>query len=267
MSVARNFDFMFTLVFMSIKLKSFSKLIACVFAFLIFQISPTSAQTIKAYTEEWPPYNFLQDGEVTGITTEILRATCANAKIQCEFQLVPWTRAYKTVQETPNTLIYTIARVPSREQQFIWIGPVLPRTTWIYVRKEVADKVHQIKDLAKFRIGLIRAEASVSELIQAGVPESAIRIFNSNTDVMRTAKIGHLDVLINTEIGMAMNQKNFDLPADSFVRLMKLYDGGALYFGLHLHSDPELVERLQASLDKLKREAKIQAIVHQYTKM
>lgn len=245
--------------------KAFCKTITYVFAFLFFQTSVVSAQTLKAYTEEWPPYNFIHDNEVTGIATDILKAACAGAKIQCEFHLVPWTRAYKTVQETPNTLIYSIARVPARESHFVWVGPVLPRTTWIYVRKEVAEKIHTIKDVAKLKVGLIRAEASVAELVQAGVPESVIRIFNSNTDVMRTAKSGNLDVLVNTEIGMAMNQKNFDIPADSFVRRMKLYDGGGLYFGMHLDSNPELIEKLQVSIDKLKREAKIQAIVQQYT--
>jgi polar amino acid transport system substrate-binding protein len=252
--------------FVSSKSQVCRNIIYCVFIFLFFQISSVSAQTLRAYTEDWPPYSFIQDNEVTGISTDILRAACAGAKIQCEFQLVPWTRAYKTVQETPNTLIYSIARVPTREQHFVWVGPILPRTTWIYVRKEVAEKIHSIKDVSKFRVGLIRAEASVNELVLAGVPESAIRIFNSNTDVMRTVKSGNLDVLVNTEIGMAMNQKNFDIPADSFVRLMKLYDGGGLYFGMHLDSDPALIEKLQASLEKLRRESKIQSIVQQYTK-
>jgi polar amino acid transport system substrate-binding protein len=226
-----------------------------------------TAIDLKAYTEEWPPYNFLNGKQVTGISTEILRVACSNANLQCEFQLVPWTRAYKTVQETKNTIIYTIARTPQREGQFVWIGPILSRTTWIYARAEVADKVQSFKDLEKLKVGAIRAEASLTDLLEAGVSQSAIRIFNSNSDEMRMLKLGQIDVVVNTEIGMAVNQQQFDIAAGKLVKLMKLSDGGSLYFGMNLQSDPVLVEKLQSSVDKLRRDGKISAIVQQYTRL
>ncbi|MBR7747133.1 substrate-binding periplasmic protein [Undibacterium baiyunense] len=234
--------------------------------YLLAHSVAASTIDIKAYTEEWPPYNFLNGKQVTGISTDILRAACNNAHLQCEFQLVPWTRAYKTVQETKNTIIYTIARIPTREAQFVWIGPLFPRTTWIYARAEVADKIHHMKDLEKFRVGVIRAEASLTDLTEAGVPSSAIRIFNSNTDEMRMLKAGQIDVVVNTEIGMAVNQQQFDIGADKLVKLMKLYDAGSLYFGMNINSDPILIEKLQNAVDKLRRDGKIQLIVQQYTK-
>lgn len=233
---------------------------------IVLPVQAAHANQIKAYTEDWPPYNFVRDKEVTGISSDILRAACDMANIHCNLQLVPWTRAVKTVQDTPNTLIYTIAKIPTREHQFAWIGPILPRTTWIYARTQVADKIHTFKDLEHFKIGVIRAEASLTELTDAGVSSAPIRIFNSNSDEMRMLKAGQIDVVVNTEIGMAMNQKQYNIPAADVVRLMKLYDGGALYFGMNLESDPVLIEKLQTSVDKLRRDGKIQAIVQHYTK-
>ena len=230
------------------------------------QIRTASATDLQAYTEEWPPYNYLVGNEVKGISTDILRASCQIIKIQCAIQLVPWLRAYKTAAQTPNTLIYSIARTPQREQEFIWIGPILPRTTWIYGKAGMEMSVRHIKDLAKEKIGVIRGEASQDELLAAGVPQSSLLVLNSNTDVMRMMKLGKINVVVNTEIGMALNLKNIGLPADAVVKLMKLSDGGSLYFGLNLGSDPALITQLQASIDKLKREKKIEAIVRSYTK-
>lgn len=251
------------------RIKLFVSFLCIVCCWSIFPISATFAQAveIKAYTEEWPPYNFLRDKEVTGISSDILRAACSMANIECDLHLVPWTRAVKTVQDTRNTLIYTIARIPAREHQFIWIGPILPRTTWIYARAQVADKIHSFKDLEQFKVGVIRAEASFTELTDAGVSNASIRIFNSNSDEMRSLKAGQIDVVVNTEIGMAMNQKQYNIPAADLVKLMKLYDGGALYFGMNLESDSAIVEKLQSSVDKLRREGKISSIVQQYTKV
>ena len=225
-----------------------------------------SAQVLKAYTEEWPPYNFIRDNKLVGVSTDILKAVCADTELKCDMQLVPWTRAYKTVLETPDTMIYTISRIPLREKQFTWIGPILPRSMWIYARTEVASKIHTLKDIANFRIGAIREEASLSELLEAGVPSSSIQIFNTNTDEMRMLKAGKIDIVANTEIGMQQNQKTFGIADKAMKRMMKLNDGAALYFGMNINSNKDLVAKLQASVDKLKREGKIDAIVQQYTK-
>lgn len=235
-------------------------------ALFFYQMPAAFAEDLRAYTEEWPPYNYMAGDELKGISTDILRATCERVKINCAIQMVPWLRAYKTVGETPNTLIYTIARTPQREKEFIWIGPILPRTTWIYGKAGIEASIHNIKDLSSARIGVIRGEASLDELLAVGVPESSILVLNSNTDVMRMVKLGKVNVLVNTEIGMAINLKNFDVPTEMFSKLIKLSDGGNLYFAMNLQSDPALVIQLQTSVDKLKREGKIEAIVRSYTK-
>lgn len=238
-----------------------------IFLVLVLTMSAqANAQKIKAYTEEWPPYNFIRDNQLVGVSTDILRHICMDTKIECDMQMVPWTRAYKTVLETPDTVIYTISRIPVREKQFSWIGPILPRSMWIYARAEVAAKIHTLKDIANFRIGAIREEASLSELLEAGVPSSSIQIFNTNTDEMRMLKAGKIDIVANTEIGMQQNQKTFGIAAGVMKRMMKLNDGAALYFGMNLNSNKELVAKLQASVEKMKREGKIDAIVQQYTK-
>lgn len=54
----------------------------------------------------------MQDCHVSGIATDILKEACVLEKIQCPVQLVPWIRAYKTVQDNANTLIYAIAKTP-----------------------------------------------------------------------------------------------------------------------------------------------------------
>ncbi len=233
---------------------------------LLFFTNILSAQELQAYTEDWPPYNYLQDGKVSGIASDILKEACALEKILCPVQLVPWARAYKTVQDTPNSLIYGIAKTPNREAQLLWVGPILPRTTWIYVRPEIAAKVKNLHDLDSLKIGMIRGEASVDELLNAGVSREAIVLFNSNNDVMRMFKLAKIDVLVNTEIGMAMNQKNFEIADNKVIRAMKFFDGGSIYFGLNLHSDPVLVEKLQNAVDKLKREGRIQMIIQHYTR-
>ena len=239
-----------------------------VFLFLGFcQLAPVSASGLRAYTEEWAPYNYVVGKEIKGISTDILRASCQMAKIECAIQLVPWSRAYKTVAETPNTLIYSIARTAQREKEFIWIGPILPRQMWIYGKPGLEASFHHLKDLAKTKIGIVRGDASQEELLAVGVPLSSILILNSHSDIMKMMKLDKINVVVNTEIGMEFDLKNSGMPSDAVVKLLKLSDGNSVYFGLNLQSDPTLIAQLQVGFDKLKREKKFDVIVRSYTKV
>ena len=223
------------------------------------------ATELTAYAEEWPPYNFSEGNEISGISSDVLRAMCQEAKIRCTFKLVPWARAYKTAQEMPNTLVYTTARKPSREQDFLWVGPILPRTTWVYARSGLERHIEAIKDLSTYRVGVVREEAALQDLLDAGVAESALSVHPSNHDVMRMLAKSGVDAMVDTEVGMAWNLRNAGLGSKAVVRLFKLSDGGAYYFALNPHSDKDLAQRLQAALDKLRRTGKVDAIVQKYS--
>jgi polar amino acid transport system substrate-binding protein len=225
---------------------------------------PAQAVELAAYTEEWPPYSYAQGGEVKGISTDILREACALAKLECAVHLVPWARAYKTVQMIPNTVVYTTARKAEREKEFLWVGPLFPRTTWVYVRGSIAAKIGDFENLALHRVGVVRDEAAQADLIAAGIPLRAIKPQSSNAEVLRMLATDVVDAMVDTEIGMAWNLKNAALGSFSVVRKMKLADEGAYYFALNLKSDPVMARSLQTAVDQLRRSGKIDTIVRQY---
>ena len=223
-----------------------------------------AAASLTAYTEEWAPYNYTEDGAIKGIASDVLRALCTEARLDCRITVVPWARATNTVLNTPNTLIYTIARTPSRESEFVWVGPVLPRTTWIYGRPELEEQIRELKDIAALRIGVVRDDASGPDLLAAGVPASMLAIDSSNTLVLRMYRRSMIDAMVDTEIGMAWNLRLASMPSGSASRLVKLSESGAYYFALNRNSDPQMVRSLQNALDKLKRDGTLDAIKKKY---
>ena len=224
------------------------------------------AADLTAYAEPWLPYNYTEGNEIKGISTEVLRAACKLAKLSCDIHIVPWARAYKTVTNTPNTIVYTTARNPSREKEFTWVGPILPRTTWAYGKTNVSREIHNITDLASAKIGVVRGEASLADLLAVGVPTTSFVELNSNSDVLRMLMLDKINVVVDTEIGMAWSLQDAGISSAAVTKLMKINEGGAYYFALNLNSDPKIVGKLQAGIDRLRREGKIDFIVRQYTK-
>ena len=223
------------------------------------------AADLVAYTEEWAPYNYSEGGEIKGIGTDILRASCAEARLSCEIQIVPWARAYATAAATPNTLVYTTARKPFREKAFLWIGPFLPRTTWVYARSDAPSTLRSHKDLPQHRFGTVRGEASTQELLDAGAPQSSLIPDSSNAAVLRLLHSGRVDAMVDTEIGMAWTLKLTGIPASAVTPLFTLSEGGHYYFALNPRSDPRLAPRLQRALDRLRRNGRLDEIVRSYT--
>ena len=232
----------------------------------VCHVTPIFAADLTAYAEPWLPYNYAEGNEIKGISTDILRAACKLAKLTCEIQIVPWARAYKTASNTPNVIVYTTARNASREKHFTWVGPILPRTTWAYGKTGMASEIHSIKDLASAKIGVVRGEASLADLLAVGVPTSSFVELNSNNDVLRMMLLDKINVVVDTEIGMARSLQDAGVSPNTVSKLMKINEGGAYYFALNLKSDPIIVTKLQAGIDKLRREGKFDAIVREYTK-
>lgn len=234
---------------------------SCLLSIVLLSLFPAVAMSasLTAYTEEWAPYNYSEGGAIKGIATDALRAACDEADIDCKIVIVPWARALHTVSNTPNTLIFTIARTPARESEFAWVGPLLPRSVWIYARPGLESKPP-----AELRFGVVRDDASVPDLIAAGVPASMLVSDTSNASALRMYKLAMVDALVDTEIGMAWNLRNAAMPANSVMRVGKLSEVGAYYFAFNRHSDPLLVRALQNALDKIKRDGTLETIKKHY---
>lgn len=222
------------------------------------------ALDLQAYTGDWAPYNFEENGKVKGISTEVLQTACKLSRLDCNIDSVPWARAYKIATTEPSTLIYTTARKPSREHEFVWVGPILPRTTWIYVRNDPSIVTKSPADIAKLTIGIVRGEASETDLLAAGLPESGLSRQVNNADVIKLLRLGAIDGMVDTEVGMLWNLKTNGLLPHSIRQAYKLSDEGAYYFALNPATPPETVKKLQAAVDKLRTSGQIDRIVRSY---
>jgi polar amino acid transport system substrate-binding protein len=222
------------------------------------------SDTLTAYTEQWPPYNFEENGEIRGIATDALRSACHVAGIRCNFQLVPWARAYKVVSNTPDTVLYTTARKPSREQEFLWVGPLLPRTTWVYAKADNPKAPREMRDLVRSRIGIVRDEASQQDLLNNGAQAQLMVTEASNASVLRLMLGDAVDAMVDTEVGMAWNLRSAGVAPGAVRKQFRLADDGAYFFALNLKTDPILVRNLQAALDQIRRDGRLDAIMRQY---
>ena len=112
---------------------------------------------IQVVTENLKPLNYLEEGEVKGSATHIVRMVLKEAGLTGDFQVYPWARSYAMAQYDKNTLIYTINRTPERETRFQWIGLLASeeQNAALYrLKANVHIKASTLDDAKKYAIGV-----------------------------------------------------------------------------------------------------------------
>lgn len=176
---------------------------AMLFAGCSSAVPPQSApaaqpvQDVTFYTEQFPPYNFAENGTLKGFSVDLLAAITTKTGSPVtpgQVRLVPWTEGYQTVLSRNNTAIFSTGRLPEREGSFKWAGPITSYATVLFARPDRQIVIHSPEDLKGYRIGVIRDAVGVRQLIGKGVNESQL-VEETNASVL-------IDRLRNGEIDL-----------------------------------------------------------------
>ena len=138
-----------------------------------FCSSAWAQEPLRVVTELSPPHQTLVNGEVSGISTELVRAVLAEAGVSAQIELYPWARAFRIARSRPNILIYNVARNAEREQQFRWIGTVAAYQLGFVSLSHRSDiKISSVADAKQYTVAVQRDDLSANFLINNGfVPD------------------------------------------------------------------------------------------------
>ena len=158
---------------------------------LTFTLSFIYAQELTILTEEFPPFNFVnENGEVDGLSTEIVKAMMKETGIDYEIKVFPWKRSYTLTQQNPNTILYSTSRRPSREDLFKWVGILSPSKYSVFALKSRDNiKVNSLEDMKKYKIGTSQGDARETYLKEKGLEHSFESVAGENANTLNFKKL------------------------------------------------------------------------------
>lgn len=218
--------------------------------------STRQISALTFYTEQMPPYNYLENGSLQGITIDLLEKITekmGDPVSRDRVRLVSWSEGYRTALNGNNTAIFAIARTPERESSFKWAGPIKPYVTVLFSRPGSNIVIDDPGDLADYRIGVIADDAAVGQLVDAGVNESRL-VYETNTSVL-IAKLrdGEIDLWGYGEAGGRYFTRQATGNYYSF-RVVYAFPEIPIYYGFSKDVPDETVLSFQQALDSLKAE-------------
>lgn len=239
---------------------SFIALLVC-----LSTIAAANNAPLRIVTEDFPPYNYQEDAQIKGLSTEVVQAVFTHLGLKTpQFEFYPWARSYYIAQKQPNVLIFSIARIPERENLFHWVGTIAPYRTSLYKMREDTDtQVNSLEDARQYRIGVSQDDVITTYLQSRDVTNLEI----VGRDVFNIDKLRYrrLNLIAYDEASFNHIIQKRDIAPDVFERVYRLTDlSDQLYMAFSKGTSMSRVREFRAALLAVKTDGTFNKILNKY---
>ncbi len=203
-------------------------------------------------TEEYPPFNYHDGRVLAGLSIDLLNETLqrlGSTRGVDEVQILPWEIAFNRTLTEANTVLFATSRLPSREHEFKWAGPIAPERSVLFALRGGNVTVGSPADLARLRIGVVRNDAAVQKLADLGVPAEQIRIADRQDDLAAWIDAGEVDLFAYGEAAGYMLAAQGTRSPVRFIPVYTLAEYET-WFAFNRQTPDETVKQFQAALDQ-----------------
>lgn len=222
-----------------------------------------TAQSLTIYTEISPPYQFKDDaGNLSGYGYELVREIQRRTGNEDPIQLVPWIRGYLDAQDSPNQLLFTIARTKERDPLFKWVGPIAEIRYLFYVKADSRITIRKLDDARKLHlIGVYKEDVRDQYLTAKGFT-NLDRSLDAPTPLKKLLA-GRIDALVASHQSLPglcrmVGAQEQDLREAFPVMTVQMY------LAFSRTTDPALVKAWAGALECMKRDGTFEKLYHKY---
>lgn len=223
------------------------------------------AEQYQVVTEEWAPYNYLENNQLTGIATDIVRAIMALTGDDFEVVVLPSMRTIHALKTQPRTIMYTMFRTAEREPLYKWVGPILEASVHPYQLADTAQPVNSLQQLLSAPKITTRHAGLIPRMLQSrgfnNLDKSAAR----SVQLYRMLLAGRADIIVgDTDAGVAHYSNQLNIAPGTLRQIPIEIYRSSLYIAFSSDSEDELVAAWANALEQLRRSGELARIQRQY---
>jgi len=205
---------------------------------------------VHVITSFYEPYSYLDNGNAQGVAVNHARKLFAQLNFYPVIDVYPWARAYKTALSAPNTLIFSMARTPEREDKFHWVGEIVGFNVFLYRDNNRPDiKLKSLRDAKHYRIGALSQDVKGQYLGKNNIPVTPLT--NEETGI-KMVQNGRIELLPMDKASMEHRLNKLNLPDDAMIPALHLKEiSRPLYIAFSKNTDMEIVEKFRTAYEKV----------------
>lgn len=242
------------------------KMICFLCLFLGYSFTNIHAIDLKIVAEDFPPYEFEENGKATGFAVELIEALLTKTGHKGKTEILPWARAYKIALTEKNVLIHTMSRAKKREDLFKWIGPISPRVIYFFKLKKRTDiQVNTLEDAKNYKIGVVNGQA-VRDLLIANGFEEKKNIFTVTSDDQNIKKLfkERVELIDNTDHMLRWRLKRLGLDYGKVEKVFVVDDSTDYYIAFSKKTSDEIVNQFRKAFKTIKQDGILKILEEKY---
>ncbi|GBC62429.1 amino acid ABC transporter substrate-binding pro tein [Desulfonema ishimotonii] len=228
--------------------------------------SPALCESLRIVTDYYPPFSYEKNGEIKGISSQIVKAVLKEAGMEATISQYPFKRAYTMTRRGKNIFEYCVVRTPEREPLFQWIGIVGPAVQVLFTSENKNIQIRKPEDLRNYKIGTV-LEDVVDQYLSSRKDELDLQLDRISDYKLNMKKLmkGRFDLwggnkLVGIHLAKELGYKETDIKeVYTFSELTDHY-----YLVTGLETSGEIVQKLRNAFETIHNNGTYQKIIDEY---
>lgn len=217
---------------------------------------PALADTVRMGTEgAYPPYNFINDdGQVAGYDIDVGNLLCEVAKLDCTWVTNDWDSIIPNlVSGNYDTIAAGMSITAERDEVIDFTQGYLPPEPSFYVALAGTDP-------SVITNGIVAAQTNTIQAGEVAAGSATLVEFASPDETVAAVQNGEADAVLADG---SFLQEAIDASNGELVLIDTVLLGGGLGIGVR-ETDQELLGKLNAALDTIKADGRLNALITEY---
>lgn len=227
---------------------------------LLLQLRVAVAQPSLRFVAEdlYPLHYITEQGKYAGFLVELAQLLTEECEINSNIEIMPQARAFKEFRNDPNTIMLSLLKTPSRENDFQFLGEVYQAKAYLIGLKQNHIKLKTLRDAQKFRTGTVRGYFSQVFLESKGFSkEDNLVLATDPASLLNMLYKDRTDLVLTNSISLEQELTLLKLEPESVEHKLELADfPNELHFTAHSQLSKSTVIRLSKALQKIKQDGR-----------
>lgn len=226
-----------------------------------------TADDLIYLTENFPPHNFVKEGNITGASVEILeliwkRLDCK--KTTRDIKVIPWARGMKQLENEPNIVLFGMGYSVERIKKFQWVGPYYHHALSLIAKKEKNIKIHHIDDAKSYLIGVVREDVGNQFLLNLDFSPEKLDLSSDVESLFNKINYNRFNLICYAgDAFLKFVSEHHPDKTDDFEPVFEVSNMRS-GFGFSKTIPKELIQQFQTALDELISDGSVDGVLHKF---
>lgn len=224
---------------------------------------------ISVLTEHLAPFQIVSENKVEGYSTDIISAVLDHAGVEYSIEALPWSLSFQRAKKEANSCVYSLVRIPQRENDFHWIGKISSSTTSFYSLSGRDIKIEKLDQAQQYVTAVMEDDVAHHFLTSNGFIENeSLYVLNNYDALLKLLEMPNRNidfVILNDDLlAYRLEDSKDALQYQNVYQIRELTMD--FYLGCSLNTPDESIKHLTNSMAELEKNGTLTNIRERWQK-